>query len=142
MVIDSNAFMLAALGGILIGVSATLMLWLNGRILGVSGLVGGLLAFKGDDRALRFGFLAGVVLTGLAGAALMPATNPGAATTNLVLLLAGGFAVGMGTRLGSGCTSGHGVCGLARLSVRSLAATVTFMAAGIITVFIVRHVAG
>lgn len=142
MLIDSEAFMLAALGGVLIGVSAVLLLWLNGRILGVSGLVGGLLALKGDDRTMRFGFLAGAVIAGVVGAALAPGSNPGAATSNTLLLLAGGFAVGLGTRLGSGCTSGHGVCGLARLSMRSLAATVTFMLAGIITVFVVRHVTG
>ena len=142
MLLDSAAFMLAALGGALIGVSAVLLLWLNGRILGVSGLVGGLLALKGDDRATRLGFLAGAVIAGIVGAALAPTINAGTATSNTVLLLAGGFAVGLGTRLGSGCTSGHGVCGLARLSMRSLVATVTFMAAGMITVFIVRHVAG
>ena len=142
MLIDSEAFMFAALGGALIGVSAVLLLWLNGRILGVSGLVGGLLAFQGDDRSMRFAFLAGAVIAGLVGAALAPTSNPGAATSNTLLLIAGGFAVGLGTRLGSGCTSGHGVCGLARLSMRSLAATITFMMAGIITVFIVRQVAG
>jgi len=134
--------MFAALGGALIGVSAVLLLWLNGRILGVSGLVGGLLAFRGDDRTMRFGFLAGAVIAGLFGAALAPTSNPGAATSNTLLLIAAGFAVGLGTRVGSGCTSGHGVCGLARLSMRSLAATITFMVAGIITVFIVRQVAG
>ena len=142
MLLDSAAFMLAALGGALIGVSAVLLLWLNGRILGVSGLVGGLLALKGDDRATRLGFLAGAVIAGIVGAALAPTINPGTATSNTVLLLAGGFAVGLGTRLGSGCTSGHGVCGLARLSMRSLVAAVTFMAAGMITVFIVRRGAG
>lgn len=140
--IDSESFMFAALGGALIGVSAVLLLWLNGRILGVSGLVGGLLAFRGDDRTMRFGFLAGAVIAGLFGAALAPTSNPGAATSNTLLLIAAGFAVGLGTRVGSGCTSGHGVCGLARLSMRSLAATITFMVAGIITVFIVRQVAG
>ena len=142
MLIDTEAFMLAAVGGVLIGLSATLLMWLNGRILGVSGLVGGLLALSSDDRAMRFAFLAGVVVTGLAGAAMLPASNPGPNTSNVLLLLAGGFAVGLGTRLGSGCTSGHGVCGLARLSVRSLAATVTFMAAGIVTVFVVRNILG
>jgi hypothetical protein len=142
ILIDSESFMFAALGGALIGVSAVLLLWLNGRILGVSGLVGGLLAFRGDDRTMRFGFLAGAVIAGLFGAALAPTSNPGAATSNTLLLIAAGFAVGLGTRVGSGCTSGHGVCGLARLSMRSLAATITFMVAGIITVFIVRQVAG
>ena len=134
--------MFAALGGALIGVSAVLLLWLNGRILGVSGLVGGLLAFRGDDRTMRFGFLAGAVIAGLFGAALAPTSNPGAATSNTLLLIAAGFAIGLGTRVGSGCTSGHGVCGLARLSMRSLAATITFMVAGIITVFIIRQLAG
>ena len=101
MLIDTEAFMLAAVGGVLIGLSATLLMWLNGRILGVSGLVGGLLALSSDDRAMRFAFLAGVVVTGLAGAAMLPASNPGPNTSNVLLLLAGGFAVGLGTRLGS-----------------------------------------
>ena len=139
MLVDTQAFMLAAAGGALIGLSAVLLMWLNGRVLGVSGLVGGILAFRSDDRLLRVMFLAGVVLAGLVGAALWPTTNPGAATSNVALLIVGGFVVGLGTRLGSGCTSGHGVCGLARLSLRSLVATCTFMAVAMVTVFVVRH---
>ena len=139
MLVDTQAFMLAAAGGALIGLAAVLLMWLNGRVLGVSGLVGGILAFRSDDRLLRVMFLAGVVLAGLVGAALWPTTNPGAATSNVALLIVGGFVVGLGTRLGSGCTSGHGVCGLARLSLRSLVATCTFMAVAMVTVFVVRH---
>ena len=142
MLVDTQAFMLAAAGGALIGLSAVLLMWLNGRVLGVSGLVGGILAFRSDDRLLRVMFLAGVVLAGLVGAALWPTTNPGAATSNVALLIVGGFVVGLGTRLGSGCTSGHGVCGIGRLSKRSTVATVTFMATAAITVFIVNEVLG
>ena len=129
-------------GGLLVGLSASALLWLNGRIAGISGIVDGALARAGKETNWRWLFLAGL----LGGAAiefwLIPARR--AFDTNLswpVFLLAG-VLVGVGTRLGGGCTSGHGVCGLGRLSPRSLVATLTFIATGALTVFIVRHVIG
>lgn len=128
----------ALAGGALIGLSATVFVLFNGRIAGISGILGGLLEWPRGDIAWRIAFLAG-----LAGApvlyqqfATMPAVQIEAGFPALV---AAGLLVGVGTRYGSGCTSGHGVCGLSRLSPRSLAATLAFMAAGFLTVFVVRH---
>lgn len=123
-------------GGLLIGISAAALFWLLGRIAGISGILGGLMqADSAGDRDWRLFFLAGLLVAG-ALAAPLPVLTPGTTTP---LLAAAGLLVGFGTRLGSGCTSGHGVCGLGRLSLRSLAATLTFMAAGFITVFLLRH---
>ena len=109
--------MTALAGGILIGLAATVLIACNGRIAGISGIVGSLLAQRAEgETAWRLVFVLGLIVAGLL--------------------------VGYGSRLGSGCTSGHGVCGLSRLSPRSLAATATFMVAGFITVFLVRHVVG
>ncbi len=132
----------AAAGGLLIGSSAAL-LWLGlGRIAGISGIIGSLLAPHAEDAAWRLAFLAGLVLAPIlyeiAGGPLPHVVLPGSAAS----IVAGGLLVGFGTRLGGGCTSGHGVCGMARLSPRSIAATVVFMACGFATVFIVRHVVG
>ena len=127
-------------GGALIGLSATALLWLNGRIAGVSGIAWSALREKGGERRWRMTFLAGLI----AGAGLWFAFAPGVAAPRqgfpLPLLLAGALLVGVGTRLGSGCTSGHGICGLARLSPRSLAAVVVFMAVAMATTTAVRHV--
>jgi uncharacterized membrane protein YedE/YeeE len=127
------------LGGALIGVAAVLLLFFNGRIAGVSGILGGILGSStGLDRYWRIAFVVGLVC----GAAIYSFAAGG---LNIVLvagngtLLAAGLLVGFGTRLGSGCTSGHGVCGLARRSPRSLAATMTFMLFGVLTVFVARH---
>jgi uncharacterized membrane protein YedE/YeeE len=138
----------ALAGGILIGVSATLLLWTTGRIAGISGIARGLLSNGTGEFAWRALFLAGLV----AGAWLYYAFAGPAAQTTVVpharagfpplLLVIAGLAVGYGTALGRGCTSGHGVCGLARLSPRSLAATFTFLAAGIATTWVVRHLLG
>jgi uncharacterized protein len=136
-----TTFMPAIIGGCLIGLAAVLMMWINGRILGVSGFAGGLIARQGDDRIGKFVFLLGIVLTGTLVAMVVPTANPGALTSNPMLLIGAGLAVGFGTRLGSGCTSGHGVCGMARLSGRSLTATLVFMAVAIATVFITRQIA-
>lgn len=132
----------AAIGGALIGLSAS-MLWLGlGRIAGISGILGGLLRLLPGDAAWRVAFLVELVLAPLiyrlAGGALPPI----AVTRSVSVLIAGGLLVGFGTRLGGGCTSGHGVCGVARLSPRSVAATLLFMASGFATVFIARHVIG
>jgi uncharacterized membrane protein YedE/YeeE len=124
-------------GGLLIGLAASL-LWLGaGRVAGVSGIVGGLLARRGSDRAWRFLFVAGLLSGGLALAWLAPSTLA-ASPRSLPLLAVAGLLVGGGTRLGSGCTSGHGICGLSRLSRRSLAATATFLATAMATVVVAR----
>lgn len=130
------------LGGALIGLSATTLLWLNGRVAGISGIAWNAWRERGVERGWRLAFLAGLV----AGAGLWFALAPGipAARTGfpLPLLLVGALLVGIGTRLGSGCTSGHGICGLARLSPRSLAAVAVFMAVAVLTTTGVRHVVG
>ena len=133
----------ALAGGVLIGVAAALFVLFNGRIAGISGVVGGLISGllqrRPGDTAWRFAFVAGILLAPWVYqlAVPLPAIDVGAGTSTLI---AAGLAVGIGTRYGSGCTSGHGVCGLSRLSLRSLVATVCFMAAGFATVAIVRHV--
>ena len=134
----------ALTGGALIGLAAALMLAVNGRILGVSGIAAGLVASatSGGERLLRIAFLLGMLAGGIAIGRLFPQALPGALTGNQWVLGVAGVAVGFGTRLGGGCTSGHGVCGMARLSPRSLVATGAFMAAGIVTVYLVRHVLG
>jgi uncharacterized membrane protein YedE/YeeE len=128
----------ALLGGALLGLAACLLLLAVGRIAGISGIVAGLLAPASGDRSWRLAFVlglvAGCIAVRLAGADAEPVITAG--VPELVLA---GLLVGFGTRLGNGCTSGHGVCGLARLSPRSLAATATFMATGAFTVFVMRH---
>lgn len=139
--IDWNAFTpwSALAGGMLIGLATALYALLNGRIAGVSGVLGGLLRPSPTDAAWRLAFVIGLAVTptlfGLSGHRLVIpiATGYGG-------LVLAGLLVGFGTRLGSGCTSGHGVCGLSRLSPRSMAATATFMATGFATVYIVRHI--
>ncbi|HEY8555451.1 MAG TPA: YeeE/YedE family protein [Burkholderiales bacterium] len=132
----------ALVGGALIGLAAATLLWLNGRIAGVSGIFGGILAAPSAETGWRVLFLVGLV----AGAALYVALDPAGYTPRTgfppALLVLGGFLVGFGTRMGGGCTSGHGVCGVARLSLRSVAATTVFLATGMATVFLVRHVLG
>jgi uncharacterized membrane protein YedE/YeeE len=125
-------------GGVLIGLAAAGFVLLNGRIAGISGILGGLLAAPGSDRTWRIAFLAGMLITPLIAWALfgMPAIE---INTGLPIIIVAGLLVGIGTRYGSGCTSGHGVCGLSRLSPRSMVATIAFMAAGFITVYLVRH---
>ena len=125
-------------GGILIGVSAALFILFNGRIAGISGILGGLLHPVKNDILWRVAFLSGLIVAPLVFSMLapLPVVQVDAGT---VTLIAAGLLVGIGTRYGSGCTSGHGVCGISRLSPRSLAATAAFMAAGFGTVFIVRH---
>jgi len=138
-----HPFALAAIGGVLIGTSAVLLMALTGRVAGISGIVGGLLPPKpGTDRSWRLAFILGLVaapavLRILTGDALI-----GPPTVGTPVLIAAGLLVGAGTALGSGCTSGHGICGISRLSVRSIVAVVTFIAAGVLTVFVTRHVWG
>jgi uncharacterized membrane protein YedE/YeeE len=125
------------LGGGLIGLSATLLLLAAGRVAGISGIFGGLLVPTRGDIHWRALFLVGLLLAGLLAASIMPAAI-GASPRSLPLVGIAGVLVGVGTRLGNGCTSGHGVCGVSRGSVRSIAATTTFMATGIATVLVMR----
>jgi hypothetical protein len=128
-------------GGILIGVATALLLLANGRVAGVSGILGGLLRPAKGDVAWRVAFIAGLFLAPIVWLTLR-AMPPAQIDHSPALLAAGGLLVGIGTRFGSGCTSGHGVCGIARLSPRSLLATACFVAAGFVTVYVVRHVLG
>lgn len=128
-------------GGILLGVASALFILLNGRVLGISGILGGLLPPRAGDAGWRIAFLLGMLAAPLAYGLLAPegfakAPRIDAGMTTIVVA---GLLVGLGTRYGSGCTSGHGVCGLSRLSPRSLVATLAFMGAGFATVFVVRH---
>jgi uncharacterized protein len=137
-----HPFLQAAAGGLLIGLASWLLLASLGRIAGISGIASGaLVPTKGalaGERAWRWAFVAGLVGVGAAAAALLH--TPVVAARPLPLVIIAGLLVGFGTVLGSGCTSGHGVCGLGRRSVRSLVATLTFMGAGIATVFIANYV--
>ncbi len=129
---------MSLLGGVLIGISSALFILANGRIAGISGILGGLLSRKPGDIVWRIAFLLGLVA---APAAIFALTGPLTATieANTEVLVIAGLLVGIGTRYGAGCTSGHGVCGLSRLSPRSLMATLAFMGAGMAIVFLMRH---
>ncbi len=125
-------------GGLLIGLAVALVLLLNGRVAGISGIVGGLLTLRTGDTIWRAAFVVGLVLGALGY--LSAANVPVTVLAPLPAILAGGLLVGFGTRLGSGCTSGHGLCGMARLSRRSVVATATFFGVAMLTVFLTRHV--
>jgi uncharacterized membrane protein YedE/YeeE len=133
---------LALLGGSLIGASAALLMYLNGRIAGICGILAAAVLPGKGARAWRWLFIAGLPLGVVLWHAVSGLPAPVPASGSPWLVLAAGFIVGVGTRLGSGCTSGHGVCGLARLSPRSLVATLVFMSAGAVTVAVMRHWAG
>jgi uncharacterized protein len=143
MTIDWNAFTPwpATIGGVVIGVAAALFVLVNGRVAGISGIVGGMLHPRAGDVAWRLAFVTGLLLAPLAAETVALQTSVTIDASYPVLIVAG-FVVGIGTRYAGGCTSGHGVCGLSRLSPRSLVATLSFMAAGLITVYVVRHVIG
>ncbi|HCC63494.1 YeeE/YedE family protein [Stutzerimonas zhaodongensis] len=128
-------------GGALIGFAATLFILLNGRIAGISGVIGGLLRPARGDVLWRVAFIAGLVTAPVLFQAAFEQPNIEVDASALTLITAG-LLVGIGTRYGSGCTSGHGVCGLSRRSPRSLAATAAFMASGFLTVFVIRHLLG
>ena len=132
----------AAGGGLLIGLSAALLWVAKGRIAGISGILGGLGAARPGDVAWRAAFLAGLMAAPLIYGAVGGGLPGPTEAASPALLIVAGLLVGFGTRLGSGCTSGHGVCGLARLSPRSLAATGLFMASAAATVFVARHLIG
>ena len=127
-------------GGVLIGSGAILLLWTNGQLAGISGMLSGLL--RAGQNTWRYAFLSGLVSGGLLSKAAGWTIFAPLEGRSTGALIAAGLLVGFGTQLGSGCTSGHGVCGLGRFSGRSLAATLTFMAAGAATVFLVRHFLG
>lgn len=132
----------ALIGGTLIGLSAVLLLWLNGQIAGISGIVNGALSPQKNDTSWRILFLVGLILGGFVYHIntyihFIPRTG-----FPMPLLILAGFLVGFGTRLGSGCTSGHGVCGIGRISKRSIVATFLFLGSGMITVYVTRHVLG
>ena len=143
MSVDWNAFTSwsALVGGVLIGIAAAMFALLNGRIAGISGVIGGLLKPAPGDVAWRAAFVVGLLSAPLVYSlfAVLPELHIAAPSGTLVLA---GLLVGLGTRYGSGCTSGHGVCGLSRLSPRSLVATGTFMGAGFVTVYVIRHLLG
>jgi len=141
MTLDWNAFTPwpALAGGLLIGLAAAILVLFNGRIAGISGILGGLLRPVRGDTGWRIAFIAGLLGAPLAYRVFsaLPSLQVDA---SYGLLVAAGLLVGVGTRYGSGCTSGHGVCGLSRLSPRSLVATITFMGAGVAVVFVLRHI--
>src|SRR6202521_5865960 len=132
----------AAIGGSLIGLSSVLLMLLTGRIAGISGIFGGLLDFGNDDKGWRIAFIAGLILAPLMANWIGHAMPSPKLPANWIVIIAAGLLVGFGTRLGGGCTSGHGICGIARLSPRSITATAVFMATAILVVALTRHVLG
>ncbi|MGR6862298.1 YeeE/YedE family protein [uncultured Aliivibrio sp.] len=127
-------------GGMLLGVSATLLLLLNGKIAGISGVLTGLMTPKNRDYAWRWLFVFGMVSGGVFGVYFLGAEVPKEYAATTSMLIVAGLLVGIGTRLGNGCTSGHGICGIGRLSVRSMVATAVFMFVAAVTVFFRLHV--
>jgi uncharacterized membrane protein YedE/YeeE len=143
MHIDWTAFTpwSAAIGGMIIGAAVAIFVLVNGRIAGISGIVGGLFRPAAGDVAWRLAFVAGLMAAPLLYA-LVATSPPVMIEASYPTLIVAGLLVGVGTRYGAGCTSGHGVCGISRVSPRSLVATLSFMAAGFATVYIVRHSIG
>ena len=134
----SNEWMMALLGGALIGISASLMLLWNGRVTGISGIVNGVITPAKGDTAWRWYFIGGLITGGLTIQFVKPSAFSGQLETGTWTIVAAGLLVGFGTILGSGCTSGHGVCGISRLSPRSLIATFVFIGAGVLAVVVLR----
>jgi len=126
----------------MIGLSAVLLMLFNGRIAGISGIVGGLVGADTNDRLWRLAFLMGLIFAPLVLGSVSGTMPDITFPMPTVLLVVGGVLVGVGSQLGSGCTSGHGICGISRLSMRSVVATATFMTTGMLTVFFVRHIVG
>ena len=128
----------AAIGGALIGLAATMLMLVTGRIAGIAGILGDLIDLAGGDRLWRLAFIVGLIAAPIAiAAAGVPLRAP--PMPDWIAIAIAGLLVGFGTRLGNGCTSGHGICGIARFSPRSIAATLTFMAAAMLVVAIARH---
>lgn len=136
-----TGWLLPLAGGVIIGLAATLLLWLNGRVAGVSGIFNGVLFPRWGDIAWRIAFLAGIVVAAGLYMALVPGAPMPRTDFSRAGLVIAGLLVGFGTRMGNGCTSGHGVCGIGRLSLRSIVAVLTFMAMAIATNLVVRHLA-
>jgi uncharacterized membrane protein YedE/YeeE len=132
--LNSPEVLRAIAGGMLIGAGAATLLLLNGRVAGVSGILGNVIRNAAGEQGWRLGFLIGLLIP-----ALILGTGPALLPHHWAWAIVSGLRVGAGTQVGSGCTSGHGVCGLANLSTRSLVATVVFMTAAVVTVFVVRH---
>ncbi len=133
-------FLIAFIGGLMLGLSVVGYLYVNGRIAGISGLVGQVLNPKTVFKTPAIWFLLGLILTPfIYGLFVQPEIELNASP---LMMIVAGLLVGFGTRLGSGCTSGHGICGISRLSKRSIVATMTFMFAGFVTVYIIRHITG
>ena len=138
-----HPFLLAAIGGVLIGISAVLLMTLSGRIAGISGIIGGLLPpAPAPDRSWRLAFILGLIGAPALLRALTGDAHIGPPTGGIPTLVAAGLLVGIGTALGGGCTSGHGICGISRLSLRSILAVLVFMGTAIVTVFVSRHLLG
>ena len=132
----------ALVGGLLIGLSAMLLLVLNGRIAGISGIFNGILTSSNNDGAWRWCFIIALLFGALSHRMIVDINYYQLDSFSPFLMIPAGFLVGFGTRIGGGCTSGHGVCGLGRLSIRSLVATLTFIATAMITLFVFRHMLG
>ena len=138
---EMTEYLILLLGGALIGLAASLMLYWSGRVTGISGILyGGILAPQKSDVSWRWFFITGMILGGFILRIIKPSAFAGALQTENWTLVGAGLLVGFGTIMGSGCTSGHGVCGISRLSLRSLIATITFMIAGIFAVIVFRKV--
>lgn len=135
-------FLNPLLGGVLIGLSASLLLLLKGRVFGVSGILGGLVVPKPGEVAWRLAVLLGLITSGVVLYLINPMLLPTESASPPIRYIFAGLLVGFGTQLGGGCTSGHGVCGLSRFSPRSMVATLTFIGVGILTVAIIRFVGG
>jgi uncharacterized membrane protein YedE/YeeE len=132
----------AAIGGALIGLSAVLLMLLAGRVAGVSGIAAGILGIGSTDRDWRIAFIAGLILAPVVAMLAGYAVPVPAMPASWVVVIVAGLLVGFGARLGGGCTSGHGICGIARLSTRSIVATMVFMGTAVVTVALTRHVIG
>lgn len=141
LIIDWPAFtpMSAALGGVLIGLATTLLLIVTGRVAGISGIIGGLFRLSQGDRGWRVAFIAGLLMAPWVYR-WIAALPPVEIHTNYGLLVLAGLIVGIGTRYSSGCTSGHGVCGLSRLSPRSIVATIVFITTAMAMTYVIRHI--
>jgi hypothetical protein len=125
------------IGGILIGIATAILILINGRIAGISGILGGLLTLKKDEISWRLAFIGGISISSLLYLLIHPLSSI-VIKANYIEIAIAGLLVGFGTRLGSGCTSGHGICGVSRLSVRSITATLTFIATGMFTVYLMK----
>ena len=130
----------ALIGGAFIGLSVTILLLFNGRMAGISGIMNGVFNSPKNERSWRLVFLCGLILGAIIYHTFSPDTFAPRQGYPLWLIAAGGFLVGIGTRLGSGCTSGHGICGIANGSKRSILATLTFMGSGVVTVYFIKHI--